>query len=594
MSASETPKPDSDQPSQPPSPVGDGSMGASGAAANRGVASGMPPDGLASDPGSGPATASASAKGTESASASAHTPNPGTAPAPDSTAATKPETSPAPDPEPAPDVPGPRAAKNYDAIIVGSGPNGLAAAVRLALEGLTVLVLEAEATIGGGTRTKELIQPGYLHDVCSAVHPLGISSPFFRRLPLHQHGLQWLHPDLPVAHALDRGEVAFLHRDLQVTVEAMGDDGQAYYNLVHQLVDNWGQFTIDGLAPLGIPQDPALLTSFGLNAIQSARSIARRFKNDDTRALFAGIAAHGIQNLDRPLTAAIGIVLSAAAHASGWPVAKGGSQAITNALASYLRSLGGDIRTGFRLEKLSQLPPTQAVLFDLTPRQVEQIMGERLPMYYRKRLLKFRYGWGSYKMDFLLNGPVPWRNEVLQKAGTVHLGGTFEEIAAAEKVVSMGRIPQKPYVLVAQPGAADPSRSPDEKQVLWAYCHVPHGSTVNMRRAIVNQIERFAPGFRNRIIEDRGMNTKALEKYNANYIGGDINGGVQDWRQFFSRPVSAFSPYTIPVDGYYFCSSSTPPGGGVHGMCGFHAAESALRRTFRTPSANWKFSLKME
>ena len=438
------------------------------------------------------------------------------------------------------------------------------------------------------------MEPAHYHDVCSAVHPLGISSPFFRKLPLHQHGLEWLQPEIPVAHAYAPDKASYLHRDLQQTIEALGEDGHAYYKLVHQVVDNWGQFTIDALGPLGIPEDPALLASFGLNAVQSARRISKRFKNPETRALFAGIAAHGIQPLDKPLTAAIGIVLSAAAHASGWPVAKGGSAAITNALASYLRTLGGEIRTGVRVEKLSQLPKSKAVLFDLTPRQVENIMGERLPMYYRKKLLKYRYGWGSCKVDYILNEPVPWRSDILRKAGTVHLGGSIEDIAVAEKVVGMGKLPAEPYVLVAQPSVVDPSRAPEGKHILWAYCHVPNGSTSNMRKAITSQIERYAPGFRRTIHDDRVMTAPQLEAYNANYIGGDINGGVQDWRQFFSRPVSLFNPYAIPVGGYYFCSSSTPPGGGVHGMCGFHAAEAALLREFRIMPKDRKFSLKVE
>lgn len=479
----------------------------------------------------------------------------------------------------------------YDAIIVGSGPNGLAAAVRLVLEGCKVLVLEAESTIGGGTRSMELIEPAHLHDVCSAVHPLGISSPFFSRLPLHEHGLEWLQPDIPVAHAFTPDKSAVLHRDLQLAVEALGEDGQAYYKLVHHLVDNWAQFTIDALGPLRIPKDPALLASFSLNALLSAERLSKRFKHPETRALFAGIAAHVIQPLDKPLTAAIGIVLSAAAHASGWPVAKGGSQSITTALASYLATLGGEIRTDVRVEKLSQLPDAKAVLFNLTPLQVEKIMGERLPASYRKKLQKYRYGWGSCKVDYILDEPVPWQDERLHKAGTVHLGGTFEDIAAAEREVSLGRLPGHPYVLVAQPSVADPSRAPEGKHILWAYCHVPNASASSRREAITNQIERFAPGFRRTIHGHHVLTATQLEAYNANYIGGDINGGTQDWRQFFSRPVSALSPYAIPVKGYYFCSSSTPPGGGVHGMCGFHAAEAVLSREFKLRTKDRTFRL---
>jgi phytoene dehydrogenase-like protein len=482
----------------------------------------------------------------------------------------------------------------YDAIVVGSGPNGLAAAVRLAMEGYAVKVYEATETIGGGTRTKELMQPGHFHDICSAVHPLGKSSPFLRRLPLQDYGLEYIQPDIPVAHPLDGGRAAWLDRDFVTTIEQLGEDGEVYGRMLRKIVENWATFTIDALRPLSIPGDPALLASFGMNAIMPVSKMVRRFKTEEARALFAGIAAHGILPLDKLMTSAIGLVLAASAHSVGWPIAKGGSQSITNSLAGYLKSMGGKITTGIPVTRLSQLPKSKVVLFDLTPRQVSSIVGLGFTEGYRRRLARYRYGQGAFKVDYILKEPVPWRHEACRKAGTLHLGGTYEEIAEAELHMSNNKHPEKPYVLVSQPSLFDKTRAPEGKHTLWAYCHVPAGSTKDMTYYLETQIERFAPGFRDIVEQRHVMHAMDFEAYNMNYIGGDINGGVQDIGQFFKRPVSMFSPYSTPMKGVYFCSSSTPPGGGVHGMCGFHAAETVLRREFGKPRSEWEFKMHMD
>lgn len=478
----------------------------------------------------------------------------------------------------------------YDAVVVGSGPNGLAAAIRLALEGLSVKVVEAEETIGGGTRTKELIKQGYYHDVCSAIHPMAISSPFLRTLPLETFGLKWIQPEYPLAHPLDDGRAVIMHRSIDETSASLGADERVYRRLLEPLVKNWEELTKDLLAPLQIPSNPVRMACFGLKALQPAGRLVRKFATDDAKALFGGIAAHSIMDLDKPVTSAIGLVLGAAGHAAGWPLPEGGSQMITRSMASYFRSLGGEIETGFQVQSLDQLNPSKAVLFDLTPKQVLSIVGDRFPPGYRKLLEKFRYGAGVFKIDYILKGPVPWADPRCGRAGTVHLGGTFGEIAAAEKEMSRGGHPARPYVLVAQQSMFDPTRTPDMKHTLWAYCHVPNGSARDMTAEIENQIERFAPGFRDVVEEKVTMNAPQFEEYNANYIGGDINGGIQDIWQLFSRPVSIssapfrikslISPYSTPAAGLYFCSSSSPPGGGVHGMCGYHAAESVLSREF--------------
>ncbi|MFN2608810.1 MAG: phytoene desaturase family protein [Acidimicrobiales bacterium] len=471
----------------------------------------------------------------------------------------------------------------HDAVVVGSGPNGLSAAIGLARAGLSVVVLEAEDSIGGGTRSAELTLPGFLHDVCSAVHPLGVASPFFAGLPLGDFGLAWTHPEVALAHPLDGGRAAVLHRSLDATVRALGPagDGRAWQRLLGPLVGNWDATCRTLLGPiLRLPPHPVVLARFGVRAAWPASTLARRlFTGDEARALFGGIAAHSILDLRLPLTSSFGLALGTAAHAVGWPVARGGSQRIADALMGYLRSLGGEIVTGHRVVSAADLPPHRGVLFDLSPRQVVDILGHRLAPRHRWRLARFRPGPGSFKVDYALAGPVPWTAEACRRAGTVHLGGTIEEVVAAEAEVARGRHPARPFVLCAQPTIFDPSRAPAGRQTLWAYCHVPRGSTVDMTAAIEAQIERFAPGFRDLVLARHTRGPAGLERHNANLVGGDIAGGSSGGLQLVARPVVAADPWRLPVSGppAWLCSASTPPGAGVHGMCGWWAAESALR-----------------
>lgn len=470
----------------------------------------------------------------------------------------------------------------YDAIIVGSGPNGLAAAVALAQQGLQVKVLEAAETIGGGTRTQELTLPGFHHDVCSAIHPMAVASPFFKTLPLEEHDLKWIYPEYPLAHPLDDEPAVILHQSLEDMADELGPDSDAYRKLYEPIVRNFDRLAPQLLAPFNpLPDTPLLMARFGWQAIKSARSLAfSAFEGDRARALFAGIAAHSILPLEKNISAAIGLVLGSVGHRLGWPLPRGGSHQITKALASYFESLGGEIETGYRVESLEQLDSAKTVFFDLTPNQVLDIAGSAIPSSYAKKLQNFKYGAGVYKLDLALDGPIPWSDERCQKAGTVHLGGTFDEIADSERAMSNGEHSQKPYVLVAQQSLFDGTRAPEGKHTAWAYCHVPSGSTRDMTEPILSQIERFAPGFRDLIIGQHAMNTEDMQSYNANYIGGDINGGLQDISQLFTRPAGLFNPYHIPDTSMYICSSSTPPGGGVHGMCGYHAALSALKLEF--------------
>jgi phytoene dehydrogenase-like protein len=467
---------------------------------------------------------------------------------------------------------------SYDAIVVGSGPNGLAAAITLARAGRAVLVLEAEPTIGGGTRSAELTLPGFVHDICSAVHPLGVGSAFFRQLPLHEHGLEWIHPPAPLAHPFDDGSAAMLERSVRATGETLGCDAGAYWRLMAPVVRNWEKIAYTTHGPLRLSPHLLALARFGLRAIWPARGLAEVwFRGERARAVFGGAAAHSILPLERAPSAAAGLVLAALAHAYGWPIPRGGSQKIADALASYLRSLGGEIVTGHRVEALTQLPPARAVLFDVTPRQLLRIAGDRLPANYRRALGRYRYGPGVFKLDWALDGPIPWRAAACARAATVHIGGRLAEIAASERAPWRGQHAERPFVLLAQQSLFDSSRAPAGKHTAWAYCHVPHGSDYDMTDRIEAQIERFAPGFRERIVARSALGPAAMELHNANYIGGDINGGVQDFFQLFTRPVISLNPYATPTKGLYICSSSTPPGGGVHGLCGYFAAQAALQ-----------------
>jgi len=466
----------------------------------------------------------------------------------------------------------------YDAVVVGAGPNGLAAAVELARNGCSVAVLEAERTVGGGTRSAELTLPGFVHDLGSAIHPLGYASPFFRQLPLEEHGLEWVHPPAPLAHPFDDGTAAVLERSVRETGATLGPDAGAYEKLMDPIVRDWHRVVGSLLGPPRPPRHPLALARFGLRAIRSARGLARTlFAGERARGVFAGNAAHSFLPLEQPPSASFGLVLGALGHASGWPFPKGGSQKIADALTSYLISLGGEVHTGFRVTSVDEVPPTRTVLFDLTPRQLLSIAGKHLPGYYRWALGRYRYGPGVFKVDFALEGPIPWKAKECLRAGTVHLGGTLDEISLGEAAVWRGEHPERPFILLAQQSLFDETRAPEGKHTVWAYCHVPNGSSFDMRGRIEAQIERFAPGFRERILARNTMAPADLERINANLVGGDINGGVMDFRQLFTRPVPLPNPYSLPARGLYLCSSSTPPGGGVHGMNGYFAARSVLR-----------------
>jgi phytoene dehydrogenase-like protein len=465
-----------------------------------------------------------------------------------------------------------------DAIVVGSGPNGLAAAIAIAKAGRSVLVLESAETPGGGTRTAELTLPGFRHDVCSAIHPLGLGSPFYRTLALEDHGLEWIQPPAPLAHPFDDGSAAMLERSVDATAAALGADGGAYRRLMQPLVSGAEDLLGDVLGPLRLPRHPAVLARFGLTAVLPATTLARRrFTGNSARALFAGLAAHSMLPLSRPPSAAFGLILALLGHHVGWPLPKGGSQSLADALVACLRSLGGEVECGRRVASIDELPAAGAVLLDVAPRQLLELAGERLPDGYRRRLRGYRYGPGVFKLDLALDGPIPWTAPDCARAATVHLGGTLDEIAASEAAVAAGRAPERPYVLLAQQSLFDDTRAPAGKHTAWAYCHVPNGSPVDMTQRIEAQIERFAPGFRDRVLARHAFAPADLERYNANYVGGDINGGIQDLRQLFTRPTARLVPYETPLPGVFLCSASTPPGGGVHGMCGYWAGRAALR-----------------
>jgi phytoene dehydrogenase-like protein len=474
----------------------------------------------------------------------------------------------------------PTGKKDFDAIVVGSGPNGLAAAIAMQQQHLSVLLIEGKETIGGGLRTQELTLPGFMHDVCSAIHPLAFASPFFKSLPLHDHGLEYIFPPVPAAHPFEGGMEAALLQDLEKTAQHLGKDQDAYIQLLAPLVGSWPKIANDILAPLHLPAHPYLMAQFGWKAFSSATAMSKRFHTPEAKALWSGMAAHALQPLSNTATSAIALVLMITAHTGGWPIAKGGSQSIAHALASYFVSLGGKIQTNFYVHSMEQLPSAHAILFDTTPRQLLQIAGHSLSGLYKWQLDHYRYGMGVYKIDWALAEPIPFIAPYCRQAGTIHLGNTMAEIVEAEKATAAGAHPQQPFVILAQPGLFDPSRAPSGKHTAWAYCHVPNGSTVDMTSRIENQVERFAPGFKERILGRHVMNTVDMENYNPNYIGGDINGGVIDIRQLFTRPALRWSPYKTSAKGIYLCSSSTPPGGGVHGMCGYHAAKKAMKDVF--------------
>jgi phytoene dehydrogenase-like protein len=468
----------------------------------------------------------------------------------------------------------------YDAVVVGSGPNGLAAAILLQQNGLSVLLLEGKDKIGGGLRTEELTLPGYLHDVCSAIHPLAVGSPFFETLPLHQYGLEYIYPDVAAAHPFDDGSAAVLKKSVTETAALLGADNDAYLKLIQPLVNTWPGIAADVLAPLHIPKHPIDMARFGLNALTSVTHLTKRFKTEAAKGLFAGMAAHSIQPLSNLATSAIALVLITNGHLKGWPVPKGGSKSIAKALAAYFIAIGGKIETGRYITSLDQLPSAKTVLFDVTPKQLLTIAGHKFSSIYKWQLERYRYGMGVFKIDWALDDAIPFKAESARQAGTIHLGGTLQEIARNEQQTWKGDHPDKPFVLLAQQSLFDKSRAPEGKHTAWAYCHVPNGSGKDMTAAIEQQVERFAPGFRERILARHTMNTRQLESYNPNYIGGDINGGIIDLAQLFTRPALRSSPYRTSAKGLYICSSSTPPGGGVHGMCGYNAARRALKDVF--------------
>jgi phytoene dehydrogenase-like protein len=466
------------------------------------------------------------------------------------------------------------------ACVVGAGPNGLAAAIVLAQAGFEVEVLEAEPTPGGAARTLELTLPGFHHDFGSAVYPLGAGSPFFSALPLSDHGLEWIHSPAALAHPLDDGTAVMLERDLDQTRNSLGVDGPAWDKLMRPFVEHWTEFAPEVLRPISlIPRHPWLMAQFGMVALRSARSVARRFQQERTRALFAGLAAHSFLSLDEPLSAAFAILMAAPAHAVGWPIPRGGAQSLSNALCQYLSTLGGKVHTSSRVESLDELGNYDLVLCDLTPRQLVKVGGKRLSDSYKRQLGKYRYGAGIFKVDYALSSPIPWKAPDCLRAATVHLGGSFDDIAASEKAVRLGNNADRPFVLLAQPSLFDSSRAPAGKHTAWAYCHVPNGSRVSALEKLENQITRFAPGFPDCILERRAFSPADLESMDANLVGGDIGGGAMDIGQLLFRPTSRL--YATSARDIYICSASTPPGGGVHGMCGYHAARMALSRLSR-------------
>jgi phytoene dehydrogenase-like protein len=467
-----------------------------------------------------------------------------------------------------------------DAIVIGSGPNGLAAAIVLARAGRKVIVFEAAPTIGGGLRSLPLTLPDFVHDVCSAIHPFAVVSPVFRTLPLSMHGLEWIEPPAMFAHPFDDGTAGVVYRSIDRTAAALGRDGDAYRRLIGPVAANWARLEDSVLGPLRVPRHPLALARFGLRALRSAEGVARSaFATERARGLFAGVGAHSMLPLDRLLSGGVGLVLGAMAHVAGWVMPRGGAQSLANALASHLRSLGGEIHTSTPVDSIDRLPPARAILCDLSPKPLLRIAGHRFPLSYRRKLERYRYGMGICKVDWALDAPIPWRSHECTQAATVHLGGTLEEIARSELDAWNGVHTERPFTLLVQPTLFDPSRAPSGKHTAWAYCHVPLGSTVDMVPRIEQQIERFAPGFRDRILQRHVMLPADVERHNANYVGGDISAGAADVMQFFNRPT--WATYTTPLQGLFICSAATPPGVGVHGMCGYFAAQRALRSVLR-------------
>lgn len=468
-----------------------------------------------------------------------------------------------------------RAGTAYDAVVVGAGPNGLSAAIELARAGLSVLVREANDTVGGAARSMELTLPGFVHDPFSAIYPLAAGSPYLSRLPLADHGLEWVHSPAPLAHPFDDEPPALLERSVEGTLATLGESAGLYRRFVADFDIRWDALAGEILRPLGVPRHPILLARFGVRAILSAAWALRA--GGRAAALLAGSAAHSGLALEKPASAAFALVLHASGHAEGWPLPAGGAGRLTAAMASHLESLGGRIETAARVTHLEELPASRVVLLDLTPRQILSVAGERLPSAYRDRLRRFRYGVGVFKMDWALSAPIPWRDEECRRAATVHLGGDLGEVSDAMRSVAAGGVPERPFVILAQPSLFDPQRAPDGQHTAWAYCHVPNGYTGDMSDRIESQIERFAPRFRDTILARSPLSPARLEQLNGNLVGGDVNGGAPLLDQLFFRPLMAADPYRTPGDGIFICSASTPPGGGVHGMCGFHSARSALR-----------------
>ena len=470
--------------------------------------------------------------------------------------------------------------RDYDAVVVGSGPNGLSAALLLQLNGLSVLLIEGKDTIGGGLRSAELTLPGFTHDICSAIHPLAAASPFFETLPLNKYGLEYIYPQISAAHPFDDGTAVTLSKSVDETAAFLGKDEGAYKTLMQHVVNDWPLIAADVLGPLHFPQHPLAMARFGFVALSSATSLVKRFKMPEARALLAGMAAHSMQPLSNLTTSAIALVLMGAGHLKGWPIPRGGSGQIARALAAYFVFVGGKIETNTYITSMDQLPSSNTVLFDVTPRQLLQIAGHRFSNIYKWQLERYRYGMGVFKVDWALDDAIPFTSPACRQAGTIHIGNKMPEIVTAEQQTWNGNHPDKPFVLLAQQSLFDPGRAPEGKHTGWAYCHVPAGSEKDMTEAIEKQVERFAPGFRERILARHTMNTAQIEEYNPNYIGGDINGGIIDLGQLFTRPALRWSPYRTSAKGIYICSSSTPPGGGVHGMCGYYAAKRALEDVF--------------